>query len=280
MKFCKMLWYDLKNGIRQKAWIYFAFFVICFIFIGNFYGGYIRRSGEFVDETASLTMTNLLFYLFQGKEAFSPELGNAFVFPVVWLLIFLLSAYVTLDYPFGNLTEQGIQVITRIRKRKLWWLSKCTWVGCSTILHFALCYLAVAIFCILFGIDISFQYAEYVNADILDMQLVQCTRAQVIMLVIILPVMTSIAINIFQLCMGFFFQRIYCFLLISVVLFASTYFQTPVAIGNFAMVKRSIYCVENGMRFTDGLFITSAIIVTAILFGCIMIKHFDILKNS
>lgn len=280
MKFCKMLRYDLKNGIRQKLWIYLLFFVICFIFAGNFYAGYIRRSDEFIDETASLTITNLLFYLFQGKEAFSPELGNAFVFPVVWLLIFLLSAYVTLDYPFQNLNEQGIQVITRIQKRKLWWLSKCAWVGCCTILHFALCCLTVSIFCLVFGIDISFQYAEYVNADILDMQLEQCTRAQVIMLVIILPVMTSIAINIFQLCMGFFFQRIYCFLFISVILFASTYFQTPVAIGNFAMVKRSIYCVENGMRLTDGLFITSAIIVIGILFGCIMIKQFDILMKS
>lgn len=241
---------------------------------------YIRQSGEFINETASLTSTNLLFYLFQGKEAFSSELGNAFVFPVVWLFIFLLSAYITLDYPFQNLNEQGIQVITRMRKRKLWWLSKCAWVGCCTVLHFALCYLAVAIFCIIFGIDISLQYAEYVNADVLDMWLEQCTGVQVIILVLILPVMTSIAINIFQLCMGFFFEKIYCFLFISVVLFASTYFQTPWAIGNFAMIKRSCCCVENGMRLTDGLFINSTIIVIGILFGCIMIKHFDILKKS
>lgn len=280
MKFCKMLRYDLKNGIRQKFWIYCLFFVICFLFAGNFYAVYMRRSDEFLNETASLTITNFLFYLFQGKEAFSPELGNAFVFPVVWLFIFLLSAYVTLDYPFQNLNEQGIQVITRMQNRKLWWLSKCAWVGCCTILHFAICYLTALLFCLVFGIDISFQYAEYVNVDILDMELEQCTKAQVIMLVILLPVITSIAINIFQLCMGFFFQRIYCFLFISLVLFASTYFQTPVAIGNFAMVKRSIYCVENGMRLTDGLFITSAIIVTGILFGCMMIKHFDILKKS
>ena len=280
MKFCKMLSYDLKTGIGQKILIYLLSIVMCFAFIGNFYAGFMRRSGEFVGETAPLTITNLLFYLFQGKEPFSPELGNAFVFPVVWLLIFLLSAYITLGYPFENLNEQGTQVLTRIQKRKIWWLSKCAWVGCCTILFFALCYLSVVLFCLVFGIDMSFEYAEYVNAEILGMQLEHCTRGQVIMLVIILPVITSLTINILQLCMGFFFQRIYCFLFISVILFTSTYFQTPIAIGNFAMVKRSIYCIENGMSFADGLLVNTVIIATSIIFGGIRINRYDILKRN
>ena len=280
MKFYKMLRYDLKNGIKQKIWVYLFFFVLCFIFLGNFYGGYLKRAEEFTGETASFTSTNLLFYLFQGKEAFSPELGNAFVFPVVWLLIFLLSAYTTLDYPFQNLNEQGIQVVTRIRKRKLWWLSKCAWVSICTVIHFFLCYLVVLIFCLIFGIEISFQYAAYANMEVLDMELAECTQGQVVLLVVLLPILTALAINIFQLCLGFLFQRIYCFMFAALILFASTYFQTPFAIGNFAMVKRSIYCVENGMHLAEGVWITGSIIVLGILFGCIVVRRFDILKKE
>ncbi len=280
MKFCKLLRYDLKNGIGQKLLIYLLSFVVCVIFMGSFYFNFVSRSGEFAGEKSPLTIANLLFYLFQGKEPFSPEMGNAFVFPVVWLLLFLLPAYITLGYPFQNLTRQGIQVIMRIEKRKYWWLSKCAWVGCCTILYFALCYLAATLFCLVFGIDISFQYAEYVNAEMLDMQLEHCTEGQVMMLVVILPVMTSLAINLLQLCLGFFFQRVYCFVIISVILFVSTYFHTPIAIGNFAMVKRSIYCVENGMNFTDGLLIDSMVIAASIIVGLVRINKYDILKKN
>jgi hypothetical protein len=85
------------------------------------------------------------------------------------------------------------------------------------------------------------------------MELESLTHEQEIMLLIILPVMTALSLNFLQLCLGLFIDKTYCFLLVAFLLFTSTYFKNPIAIGNFAMVKRSVYCMEEGMSTQMGL---------------------------
>lgn len=279
MKFYKLVKYDIKNGIERKWHMYFIASILCIIFVAAFYFN-ISRKVDISGEAELFTITNIFFFLFQGKEPFSPELGNAFVFPVIWLFIFLFSAYITLDYPFRNLTEQGIYVITRIRNRTYWWFSKCIFVFCSTLLYFFVLYFTVWIFCRVFGINISFQFAEYINVEILNMELASVTRKQVIMVLMVLPVMTSLAINFIQLFLGLFIERIYCFLITTFILFASTYFQTPVLIGNYAMVKRSVFCVEGGMTIVCGVLINISLVVLCIIIGARRIKKYDILKKN
>lgn len=279
MKFYKLVKYDIKNGIQRKMHMYFIASILCIIFVAAFYFN-ISRKVDISGEAELFTITNIFFFLFQGKEPFSPELGNAFVFPVIWLIIFLFSAYITLDYPFRNLTEQGIYVITRIRNRTYWWFSKCIFVFCSTLLYFFVLYFTVWIFCRVFGINISFQFAEYINVEILNMELASVTRKQVIMVLMVLPVMTSLAINFIQLFLGLFIERIYCFLITTFILFASTYFQTPVLIGNYAMVKRSVFCVEGEMTIACGVLINISLVVLCIIIGARRIKKYDILKKN
>ena len=279
MKFYKLVKYDIKNGIERKWHMYFIASILCIIFVAAFYFN-ISRKVDISGEAELFTITNIFFFLLQGKEPFSPELGNAFVFPVIWLIIFLFSAYITLDYPFRNLTEQGIYVITRIRNRTYWWFSKCIFVFCSTLLYFFVLYFTVWIFCRVFGINISFQFAEYINVEILNMELASVTRKQVIMVLMVLPVMTSLAINFIQLFLGLFIERIYCFLITTFILFASTYFQTPVLIGNYAMVKRSVFCVEGGMTIACGVLINISLVVLCIIIGARRIKKYDILKKN
>lgn len=278
MKFYRLVKYDIKNGIGRKMHMYFIASILCIIFVAAFYFNISRRA-DISEKAEFFTITNILFFIFQGKEAFSPELGNAFVFPVIWLFVFLFPAYITLDYPFHNLTEQGIYVITRIRNRTYWWFSKCIFVFCSTLLYFFVWYFTIWIFCRVFGIAISFQFAEYINAEILNMELASLTRKQMIMILMVLPVLTSLAINFIQLFLGLFIDRIYCFLITTVILFASTYFQTPILIGNYAMVKRSIFCVEGGMTIVCGVLINTSLIVLCIIIGARCIKKYDILKK-
>lgn len=279
MRFCKLVIYDIKNGIGRNIHLYAVTWMLCIIFVSAFYF-HISQGKNPSQGTEACTMTNILFYLFQGKEPFSPELGNAFVFPVIWLCIFLFSAYLTLDYPFRNLTGHGIYVITRIGSRTYWWLSKCIFVCCSTLLYFFIWYFITGLFCMIFGIPISLQFAESINVDFLHMELAAVTQKQVMMLLVGLPVLTSLAVNFIQLCLGLFVDRIYCFLITAILLFASTYFQTPFFIGNFAMVKRSIYCVADGMTMGWGLFITISLVVLCILIGVWRMIKYDILKKN
>jgi hypothetical protein len=186
MKLCKLIRYDFKNGTLNNARIYLLAFIMFFVFIGKLYFDITRKTE--VNIIGKTTIINLLFGIFQGKEPFNPKFGEAFVFPVVWILFFALSIYVTLDYPFRDLKTNGIQVMTRIHNRKKWWLSKCIWVMGSTLLYYALFYLSIILFCLLFKVDISFEYSEYVNFNSFYIQMERCTVEQIVFMVIVMPI--------------------------------------------------------------------------------------------
>lgn len=277
MKFCKLIKYDIVNGILHKVYSYLPLFIVCVFFFVDFYLKVSYYSEYHAESTA--TITNFLFYFFQGKEPFTPELDNKFTIPVMWLLIFLYAAYVTLEYPFHNLMEHGTQVIIRVRSKKIWWLSKCLWVLISTCTYFAVLYLIMLILSSFFNIEISFHYADYINESIMGIQFEKTlSSVQVLMLICVLPVMTSVSINLIQLCMGLFFKQIYGFLITAILLFASSYFQSPVAIGNFAMIKRSILCNTGEMTIKQGIIVNGIIIIVSVIVGLFRIRKFDIIK--
>lgn len=211
MKFCKLMKYDIVNGILKRAYLYLPVLFMTLCFLAGFYRKIFLYDAGFSDMTETVTIVNFLFCLFEGKDTFHPETEQAFVFPVVWLLIFLYAAFVTLNYPYRDLLEDGTQVMIRVKDRKSWWLSKCFWIFLSTIIYFVLLYFAVLAFCLLENIDISLHYASSVNEEILNMQLHSLHSEQIIGLVFILPVTTALAINFLQLCMGLFLDRIYCY---------------------------------------------------------------------
>lgn len=280
MKFYKLIKYDIRNGIGRKKYMYFAAFLMCLIFVITFCYEVCAYKLSIVGERKTFTITNILFYFFQGKEPFSPELGNAFVFPVIWLIIFLFSACITLDYPFRNLTGHGIYVLTRVRSRIYWWFSKCIFVFLSTVFYFGIWYFTTWLFCRIVGIDVSLHFSEYVNLKLFNMELGTVTKEQIVMLVIILPILTALAINFIQLCLGLLMDRIYCFLITAFLLFSSTYFQTPLAIGNFAMIKRSALCADGEMTIRCGILMNVVLITLCIIVGTVRIKKYDIIKKN
>ncbi len=276
MRLYRLIRYDIKNGISGRSYLYAPAAILCSVFTVSFYMSV--QSMNIEDE--KFTIVNLFLYFFEGKEPFSPELGNAFVFPVVWLFIFLYSAFLTLNYPYSNLTGFGIQAITRTKSRNLWWLSKCCWVFLATCLYFAVWYIVSLLLSVILHIDLSFQYSERICALLLDMQLQPMQPGSVWMSLVVLPVMISVAVNLLQLCLGLFFDRMYCFIVSAVILFASTYFQTPLLIGNFAMVKRSVIYQENGMDVKQGIIASVLVIILSIGAGIWRIRKYDILKKS
>lgn len=280
MKFCKLVSYDIINGIWRKGSRYLILAFFCVVFFGDFY-----RKAMFVNQmrggNEKVSIINFLFYFFGGKEPFTPSLESRFVFPAIWMLIFLYVAYITLDYPFRNLTEHGTQVIFRIGSRRIWWFSKCFWVALSTILYFLIMDVVVFVLCLLFHIDISLGFSNDVNMTAMSLNFKNMpNERQIVMLVFILPVMTALAVNFIQLCMGLYIKKIYAFLMSALLLFASTYFQTPLAIGNFAMVKRSIFYDTGGLTIKQGMIVNSFLIISMMIIGYLRIRKYDIIKKE
>lgn len=280
MKFCRLVKYDFINGIWGNIKYYLVLALICIIFFLDYYYK-VMFGMQALDSNEEVTIINFLFYFFCGKEVFTPTIESVFIFPTIWFLIFLLAAYFTLDYPFQNLIEQGTQVFLRSGSRGMWWLSKCYWVGFSTLLYFLVFYITILVLCIFFHISISIGFSKNINIITMGLDFKNSVNSrQIIMLIFVLPLMTALAVNYIQLCLGLFVKKIYAFLGSALILFVSAYLQTWIAIGNYAMIKRSRFYDADGVTFKQGIAVNSFIIITVIIIGYLRIGKLDILKKD
>lgn len=281
MKCFKLIKYDVKNGILCRIYSYAGMIALGIIFFIDFYLKVHSLKGDLALERQSATITNLLFYIYEGKEPFKPDLISEFVFPVMWMILFLFISYLSLEYPMGNLTGHGIQIITRTTNRREWWISKCIWVVESTLMSFFILYMTLLVLCMVFRIDISLQYSDYFNEKILEMNFIQNVGIkEIILLVFVLPVITAVTINLIQLCLGMFLKKIYCFIITAIVLFVSAYYNTPIMIGNFTMIKRNILCISDGVTFKHGFLINGIIVALVVVAGLLKFRKYDILKDE
>ena len=119
----KLVRYDIKNGLGSRWYVCLGAVALGLLFCAKLYADYMGMLGYLTDP--QFAMGNLLICYFQGKKPYSPEYGDPFVFPASWMVLFLLCSFLTLDYPFHNLNGHGVQVVTRMRSRRVWWASKC-----------------------------------------------------------------------------------------------------------------------------------------------------------
>ena len=274
----KLVRYDMKNGLWSGRHLYLLVMVLGLVFSGKLYVNYTNRLGDLLDP--EFTMANLLFHYFQGREPYLPEAGEPFVFPAAWMSLFLLCAFLTLEYPFHNLNGHGVQVLTRMRSRRVWWVSKCIWMVATTALYFVLLYGVTAAFCGAFGIGITMDYGAEANELLLHMEMAPCSTGQAFLMLYVLPVTAALAANSVQLVLGFFLDRTYCFLATAALLFASAYFHTPLLIGNHAMVKRSVFCTGQGLSPGAYLAADLAVTVACMAAGLVLIQRHDILNKK
>lgn len=108
--FSNFIRFDLKNGLL-KAWKKYviALFVFSCFFSFHFFRVYaqnirLQKSGE---TPLRFTCGDLLLSVLGGMKEFHYEDGEPFLFPALWIFVFLLLLYFTLRYPSENLGGIG-----------------------------------------------------------------------------------------------------------------------------------------------------------------------------
>ena len=278
MKLYRLMIYDWKKGILKKNYCYFILFLFCGILFFDFYQR-ITIEMNIPWKESSATSMNLFLYVLQGKLPFHPNREDTFQLPVMWLLIFLYASFLTLNYPYKDFWGYELQRMKRGLSRGLWWYSKCLWLLSATLLYFFVLYLSLSFFCVVFGENISTEYEPYLNEYLLQGGLGEITEGQLLVLMFVLPVLTSLGTSYVQLVMGLFWDRVYCYLFSSAFLFASTYYSFPFLTGNFAMVKRSIFFRVNGFAIWQGIIINIGIIVLSIGIGRVRIGKINLVRR-
>ncbi|SDZ68270.1 hypothetical protein SAMN05421736_13320 [Evansella caseinilytica] len=274
MRYFKLIKYDLKNGFQLGLIKLLIVALLAIIFCIDFY---FRKSNVyfFNDHTPPGTFIDYLFYMLAGMrdEVSAPTEG------VKWLLLQLFILYSTLYYPHRDLSSLGLSILVRTKKRSAWWVSKSIWIICYTLGNYLVIFLTVFVFCLVMQEPISLNITSMFVRDILDVISPYDTFSpNLVYIIAFLPMIISIALNLFQMTLVLFIKPLYSFGVTAVIILASVYQLHPFLPSNYAMPIRSEYVIENGMQASDGIAMAICLLVISIIVGCLYFRHYDILN--
>lgn len=269
--FRQLIQHDLHTGLLSNLPKYLlGAFVFCFGAIMFF------SSAQAMELQGSAF--DCAVFIYRGMHVYIPADNEIFPIPMLWLMLQIVIAFLIISYPTQDLYAYGIQVLTRAKSRKLWWLSKCVWNLISVLLFYFMGFIVIIIFSLLSG-DPSFALNEQSNIMINEFVIQSVPYSKVFTAVFVLPVLTSCAVSLLQMVLNFILQPIYSYLVVISLLLASAYYSSPFLIGNYSMLLRNEIVYEGGVNTTIGMAVNLLIMLFCIFFGMHYLKRYDILKK-
>lgn len=282
MRYTKTLWFDIKNGIGKNCFLWLSSGILATaVFVDAFSRiDAIERIPELGIKEVSFG--DILFYAYGGMARYVPSPDKRFEFPIIWLVIFVTVAFLTMNYPTKNLMGIGSQILVRTGGHSMWWRSKCIWNVLLTGIYHMLFIVLLAVFSVICGIPLNLQiHTELIRHLFeLDLSVWLIDRTWISVGMILLPILISVALNLLEMVLSLFMKPIFSFLVISVTLIASAYLFVPWMIGNYAMLLRYSWIVEDGFKYHEGFAIAGIMIVCLGVIGHIRFKHYDVLSKG
>lgn len=275
--FYKLIKHDLLIGIFYAKLKYVPVFLI-FIFLCAHFQNMADISFSHGITSSYPSFSDYLIDIFKGMEIY--QKNKPFEIPVSWLMINIYIAYLVSFYPFQDLNGYGQQIILHSKNRKQWWLSKCIW-NISTVLTFYLIgYLVIFLF-LLFSGNFSLPRNKDINLLISNVNTANLQLESVILIGFILPIITSIAISLFQLSLAMFCKPILSCIIIISLLVVSAYSTSPLLLGNYLMILRNnLISLNNGVSEVTGIWISVFLSIFSICSGYLKFKYLDILHKE
>lgn len=277
--FFKTLRYDIKNGIFTCYKSYLIIAVISVAFCADYFVKYNQLINSF-QLPNKLSFGDYAMYVFAGKEEFSPAMGNVFSFPAVWTLIMALLMYITLNYPFDDITGFGRHVLMNSKSRRIWWLSKCAWSVISCALAYALILSVCFIFSLITKAQLSLQVSNYAIAIAKQTSEYFMYNDTKIGVLLLLPLLLLCQMSLFQMTASILLKPTISFLITIAHLIAAAFYMTPYLPANYSMFLRYDIVTPTGLRPLTGVIISSVIIVIAVIVGMIAFSKYDILSKE
>ena len=278
--FFKLLKYDVKTGIARR-WQAFiapmALYIFAFINYLVSADNYTQRGGAL---SLGRSLGDALLFVYGGMKEYDPTVERRFMFPTLWMLLYLLLAYMVLYYPHRDLEENGQNILIRTGGRKLWWLSKCVWNMLSVTLYYLVGWVLTVINCIVAGIPLTMQLSPNINILFEMSGLGMLHPEKMAIEILLLPLFVMAAVCLVQMAMSLFIRPVYCYMGTVSILLASTYYMNQWFIGNYAMPVRSCKMINDGMSAVKGFVLCSVVIFISIVAGLARFRKYDILSEE
>ena len=275
MSFIKFFQYDLKHGILRKYWLYFIYIFFVFIAVIQFQA--ITRSFEIFDYSVG----DCILYIYGGKKEYIPRIGESFEPPYLWLTNHILLLYFGLNYMPKDLQGFGQQIIYRSGGRLTWWLSKCFWNVSFIFLFYFFGYLTIIILSLINGAEFSLDLSGPITTIIdFGSERIQFETNDLSFEIVLLPLLFSVSINMFQMMLSLLFKPIFSFVITVGICVASSYKLSLFLFGNYSMALRCNKAVANGFNSTSAIACLISILTISIFIGEYKITRCDILNRE
>lgn len=270
-----MLKYDLEQGLRVNLWKYLLG-ILPFVFS-------VWQSADImiqVDaESKQPAVFDCLLYLFKGMKVYIPARGMIFEIPILWMSVQIFVGMIIYNFPKDDFDKYGMQTMIRVHSKAKWWFSKYIWTIVSVVLFYILGYGSIVLLCILNGRGVSVPDSVW-NLQVNEIDILSLSAAELWILCIILPVLTSAALAVLQMTISFLLNPIYSYVIMLSYTIISVYYYKPIFIGANSMILRNSLIVQGGTGIMEIVIIDCAVIVLAGVLGYWHFRRMDVLVRN
>jgi hypothetical protein len=233
--------------------------------------------------SATPTFMDHLVFCFRGMGPIAiTEITEKVRIPVMWLMATGLCLLINFDYANEDISHFGQQILIRSERRVHWWISKCVWNIFSCLLYFVLIWITLGIFSLMAGAVPSLTITPEVSAvslsEVSTGSNIVITAYESALTVVLLPFLTTLALSLLEMFFSLFVKPAISFLICFSLLIISAYINSPIAIGNYAMIMRSDILIEAGVNATIGIIINTILILFVTVAGCHVFSRQNILN--
>ena len=279
MRFCRLLVYDLRQGLSWKKYLLSILLFSARLFT-------LHRSIRFYYGASLIsvhaTAGDYILGMFRGMAILqNVSIAEKVIIPIEWLVVCGVSLYNTAVYPAQGISIQGQQIFLRTSRSK-WWLSKCVWCTASCLLYFV-CEVIVIIGAALFGLsELSWgntpEVTTFLFSEVLWEQTIVLAPLTVFLYGILLPFVTLLALCMLQTCLNLILRPAISFLITFILIVIAAYFPSEYLVGNGAMIMRSQLFDLAGLNIYQEM--ASALLLFLLSIGCgwMIIRKMDLIS--
>jgi hypothetical protein len=272
--FSKLLLYDLRSGFAQNKAKYLiallAFITLCALYrsqtqtiwIDDGTGGLQLFSGE-------RSMSDYLIFMFEGIEVYVPSPNNPFIVPIFWMILQVLIALLVSVYPTNDLRTYALNVLTRVRSRRVWWVAKITWTILTVCSFYLLCLVVVAVFALATG-DGSFLPVSAVSLYSSGIDALAMSPSELFGILLV-PIFVSVALSVVQVSLSFVMKPALAFLAVMAYCVTSAYLFSPFLMGDYSMILRNGLVMSEGL---NSLLMMAISVLVAVVFAVVGARYF------
>ncbi|MGM9606335.1 MAG: hypothetical protein ACI3XJ_02400 [Oscillospiraceae bacterium] len=273
-----MIGHDFRQGLVKRLWwllLPASLFLVVMLMGRSTFAAFELEPG------LEPSLGAYLFYVFAGCLPVDAA-GKDFFIALEWMLVQIGCLVFTAEYPSRDLeSPYGMQVLVRGGSRRRWWYAKCLWNMASVCLYYGVLYLTALLYCLCTGAACTFSLEESVVMrllEIMSMARPAFSGSEIAPILLGMPTLVMAGVCLWQMVIAILWHPVYGFAAGIVLLIWSSFAQTPLAIGNYAMMQRCDLFYQEGLSFPSGCWAVLAYILMAIVIGGLVMKRRDILK--